>query len=151
MIKTERLTIRIASDDEMRGLISEETDPELKKAYGEMLGLSRANPDSRQWFAAWLIRLPDGTRVGDLCFKGLSPDGGVEIGYGILPEYQGKGYATETVSAAARWASNQPGVQFIEAETDPENGASQAVLKKAGFVPTGKIGGEGPRFRWRGD
>ena len=150
MIQTERLNIRIASDDEMQRLISEEKDEELKKAYTEMFDCCAANPEQRQWYAAWFIELASGERVGDLCFKGLSPDGCVEIGYGLLPEYWGKGYATEAVKAMTEWASKQPGVKRIEAETDPENTASQRVLEKTGYVPTGDIGEEGPRFVWRG-
>lgn len=149
MIKTKRLTIRIASDDEMRDLIKNETDEEMKEAYGEMLESCIANPDLREWYAAWLVFLPDGERVGDLCFKGLSSDGVVEIGYGFIPEHWGKGYATEAVGAMTEWALKQPGVKFVEAETDENNIASQKVLKKCGFVPTGKNGEEGPRFVWR--
>lgn len=145
-IRTERLRIRLASDDEMRTLISEETDGDLKAAYGEMLAGCETEPNLRQWFAAWFLELPDGVRIGDLCFKGLGADGMVEIGYGLLPEFFGQGYATEAVAAMTQWASQQSGVSRIEAETEPGNTASQRVLEKAGFVPTGKTGEEGPRF-----
>ena len=37
------------------------------------------------------------------------------------------------------------------AETDPDNIASQRVLEKAGFAPTGEQGEEGPRFLWQGN
>ena len=94
----------------------------------------------------WFIELKDGTHVGDLCFKGLNADGSVEIGYGIVDEYQGKGCATEAAEAAVAWALEQPGVIRVEAETEPDNKASQRVLEKCGFVPTGTMGEEGPRF-----
>lgn len=35
---------------------------------------------------------------------------------------------------------------FVEAETAPDNKASQRVLEKCGFVPDGTTGEEGPRF-----
>lgn len=146
MLKTERLIIRIASDEEMRRLISEENDPELKKAYGEMLQGCIDCPEQRQWYAVWFIELPTGECIGDLCFKGLSDDGSVEIGYGLFPEYWGKGYATEAVKAVTAWAAAQTGVIKIEAETDAGNIASQKVLARCGFVPTGENGEEGPRF-----
>lgn len=88
-------------------------------------------------------------QVGSLCFKGLDKTGTVEIGYGIEPGYGGKGLTTEAVTAMAKWADVQPGVLHIEAETEPENAASQAVLQKSGFVPNGVLGEEGPRFEWR--
>ena len=146
MIRTERLNIRLASDEEMRALIAEEPDEEMKKAYGEMLALSLADPGLRQWAAVWFIESKNGERIGDLCFKGLSPDGIAEIGYGLLPAFWGKGYASEAVSAVVGWALSQPGVTRIEAETDPDNAASQRVLEKAGFLPTGTVGEEGPLF-----
>ena len=149
IIKTERLTIRLATDDEMRSLIDSETDEEMKKAYGEMLAGCLSEPEERQWYAAWFIELSNGQRIGDICFKGLSSDGCVEIGYGLLPEFFGCGYATEAVTAMVKWASNQPNVKRIEAETDPDNKASQRVLEKSGFVPTGEYGEEGPRFIWK--
>ena len=37
------------------------------------------------------------------------------------------------MTAMARWASEQIGVKYVEAETDPDNKASQRVLEKAGF------------------
>ena len=150
LIITERLNIRIASDDEMRELIAAQTDEGLKAAYGEMLAGCIAHPAQRQWYAVWLISLTGGGRIGELCFKGLSPEGTAEIGYGLSPEFWGKGYATEAVTAAVKWASKQPGVTAVEAETDDENTASQRVLAKSGFVPMGTRGEEGPRYVWRG-
>lgn len=149
MIHTDRLCIRIASDEEMRSLIEEQTEEGLKAAYGEMLAGCMAHPQQRQWYAVWFISLHSGETIGDYCFKGLS-DGCAEIGYGLLPEYWGQGYATEALIAAVKWALDQPGAERIEAETEPENTASQRVLVKAGFVPTGTNGEEGPRFVWKG-
>jgi ribosome biogenesis GTPase len=68
------------------------------------------------------------------------------LGYGILDEYRSRGYATEAVKLALEWAFEQSGVNMVEAETDPENTASQKVLFKCGFIPNGKNGEEGPRF-----
>lgn len=146
MIETKRLRIRIASQDEMTQMIERETDLELQSAYREMLQGCLDHPEQWEWYAIWIIEGKDGTRLGDLCFKGLAPDGSVEIGYGLLPEARGKGYATEAVDAAVRWALGEPGVTRVEAETDPENRASQRVLEKCGFRPTGTVGEEGPRF-----
>ena len=104
-------------------------------------------PEQWVWYTAWgLYQNDSGDWVGDLCFKGLPENGQPEIGYGLLPEYEHQGYATEAVRAACRWAFEQPGVTAVEAETDPGNTASQAVLHRVGFVPTGTVGKEGPRF-----
>lgn len=151
MIRTERLIIYPLTDEEMREVIGRETDEVLKTAYSEMLEGCLRNPDQRIWYALWELQLNDGSKktVGSLSFKGLDEKGMVEIGYGMDPAYEGKGLMTEAVSAVVRWASEQPGVSSIEAETEPDNIASQRVLEKAGFVPKGVLGTEGPRYVWR--
>lgn len=151
MIKTERLNIFPLSDKEMRDVIDNESNKVLKAAYLEMLEGCLENPDQRIWYALWVLQLNDGSGniVGSLSFKGLNDNGMLEIGYGINPKYEGKGLMTEAVSAIVRWASEQPGVLFIEAETEPDNIASQRVLEKAGFISSGVIGAEGSRFIWK--
>lgn len=146
MLKTKRLTIHPASDAEMQDLIAHTDDEGLKLAYTEMLTMASKNPQYRSWYAAWFIETPDGQRIGELCFKGLSADGTAEIGYGILPDFQNRGYATEAVKAVTDWALSQPGVNTITAETEADNLASQKVLLNCGFLATGKQGEEGPLF-----
>ena len=143
IIETKRLIITTASQDEMISFIKEQTDEILIKAYREML--------QGCWYAIWFIRTKCGSHIGDLSFKGLNADGSVEIGYGISEINQGNGYATEAVNAAVTWALKQPGVFRVEAETEPDNRASQRVLEKCGFIPSGIIGEEGPRFHKHGD
>ena len=104
------------------------------------------HPDRWDWYAMWIIERSDGTHIGDLCFKGLEDNRNPEIGYGILDEFQGKGYATEAVKLALKWAFGHPEITAVEAESDPGNAASQRVLEKCGFKANGETGEEGPRF-----
>ena len=147
VIETERLRLYPIGDEDMRRLIERETDAALKQAYSEMLQGCLDDPENRVWHAVWYIETKErGTVVGDLSFKGLSPDGAAEIGYGLREGFCGNGYMTEAVKAACAWALHQNGVTRVEAETDPDNAASQRVLARAGFAPTGTFGEEGPRF-----
>lgn len=146
VIETKRLRIHTGSQDEMVRFIEKQTDGILITAYKEMLQGCLNHPRDWDWYAIWFIELKNGSYVGDLCFKGLCADGSVEIGYGIAEENRGRGYATEAVGAAAAWALEQPGVCRVEAETEPNNTASQRVLEKCGFAPSGTVGEEGPRF-----
>ena len=148
-IITERLFLIPLNDSALQALMERtaSTDPETAQAYSEMLAGCRAHPEQWLWYTAWgLYQNDSGDFIGDLCFKGLPENGRPEIGYGLLEEYWNQGYATEAVRAACRWAFSQPGVTAVEAETNPDNAASQAVLRKVGFVPTGTMGEEGPRF-----
>ena len=147
MIETENLKIYAASQNEMENFIELQTNEILKAAYTEMLNGCIENPEQWEWYAIWMIELKDGTHIGELCFKGLDLNGVVEIGYGIMEQYQEHGYATEAVKAISAWAFQEPKVTAIEAEIDSKNIASKKVLEKCGFVFTGKNGKEGPRYK----
>lgn len=146
MIETKRLKIHIAAQNEMERFIESQTIDALKLAYTEMLNGCLNNPDQWEWYAIWMIELKDGTHIGELCFKGLDPNGIAKIGYGISEPYQNNGYAAEAVKAVSEWALSQPEVNAVESETAPDNIASQRVLEKCGFVRNRKLGEEGPRF-----
>ena len=58
----------------------------------------------------------------------------MEVGYSVLPEYQGRGYATGAVGAMVEWALAQPNVTRVVAKTLPEHACSIRVLDKLGFM-----------------
>ncbi len=57
-----------------------------------------------------------------------------EIGYMLLPEYNGQGIITEVVAALVDYGFDNMGLHSIEAIIDPDNTASARVLEKNGFV-----------------
>lgn len=57
-----------------------------------------------------------------------------EIGYMLLPEFNGKGIISEAIAAAVRYGFEGMKLHSIEAVIDPENQASGRVLEKNGFV-----------------
>ena len=146
MMETERIRIYPASREQMERILAAEGDDDLRKAYGEMLEGSLAHPEDRAWYAMWMIEKKDGTRIGDLCFKGIPAGRNPELGYGLLEAFRGRGYAAEAVRLALQWAFRHPEVKAVEAETDADNRASRRVLEKCGFRPMGILGEEGPRF-----
>ena len=76
--------------------------------------------------------------VGTCGFKGRpSPDGVVELGYSVLPEFQSRGFATEAISALLDWAFIHRSVSAAIAQTRPENAPSVRALEKNGFRPDG--------------
>ena len=57
-----------------------------------------------------------------------------EIGYMILPEYNGQGFVPEAIKALLIYGFDDLQMHSIEAVIDPENKASERVLQKSGFV-----------------
>jgi [ribosomal protein S5]-alanine N-acetyltransferase len=98
--------------------------------------LLREDPSRTGWIGWYAILVTEGERVlvGSAGFTGPPDAGGtVETGYSMLPEYQGRGFATEMVRALCAWAFVQPHVTTVVAETTWSNAASMNVLEKCGF------------------
>ena len=64
-------------------------------------------------------------------------DGTAELGYRVAQHVAGRGVATATVRELCQLAAARHGLRTLKAVTTRENVASQKVLTKAGFVPTG--------------
>lgn len=94
-------------------------------------------PDFANWGMFYIVLLDGqgGTVIGTVGYKGPPDDDGVvEVGYGLLDEYQRKGYATEATRALINRAFSDDRVQEIVAETLPHLNASIAVMQRCGMV-----------------
>lgn len=60
-------------------------------------------------------------------------EGMPEAGWILAPAAQGRGLATEMVSAMLAWAQDRPGFEKTVCIIAPENGASMAVARKCGY------------------
>jgi [ribosomal protein S5]-alanine N-acetyltransferase len=96
-------------------------------------GPSGAEPGDEAWGHRQVVERASGLVVGGIGFFGPPLDAEVEIGYGIVPSRQGRGYATEALLAMIAMAWADARVRTVVAGTDPGNVASQRVLEKAGF------------------
>jgi [ribosomal protein S5]-alanine N-acetyltransferase len=57
----------------------------------------------------------------------------IQIGYALLPEHWGKGYASELTKQGIQYAFGMFGIDDLFAITESPNIASQKVLMRAGF------------------
>lgn len=85
------------------------------------------------WQTYWLVVVSeDNFGAGLAGFKGVpNENGSTEIGYGIDPAYQNKGYMSEAVRALVDWAFQHPICKVVTATT-VENPASNRLLEKLG-------------------
>jgi ribosomal-protein-alanine N-acetyltransferase len=111
--------------------------PRVRRAIGLKLARMDAAEEAKHiWFTYWLIvvrSVPFGAGLAG--FKGSpDPNGEVEIGYGIDPEYQHRGYMTEAVKAMTSWALGDEICRSVVAlDVDKTNTASRRVLENAGM------------------
>lgn len=123
-----------------RGVFTEIVRAAVEK---KIVKMKAANVLDHGWFTYWLLVAPAAPENGGqsfgaglLGFKGL-PDahGEVEIGYGIDPKYQGRGFTTEGVRALIAWAFQDPRCRAVIApNTAKDNLASNRVLAKVGMT-----------------
>lgn len=66
------------------------------------------------------------------------------VGYSLLPEWRGRGYATRAVRLVVRWAFDHTGISRITAGAHPGNLGSHRVLERAGFRREGVARGRLP-------
>jgi RimJ/RimL family protein N-acetyltransferase len=100
------------------------------------------NPAAEGWYGWYAIERP--AESGEAVVVGAGgyfgppdADGVVEIGYSVLPAFQGRGYATELVGALVARAFATPGIARVIAHTFPGNAGSIKVLERAGFAAAG--------------
>ncbi len=95
-----------------------------------------------------------GVVIGSAGFTG-PPDstGTVEIAYGIVPSFEGHGYATEAAAALVQFAVRSGQVRLVRAHTLPTTNPSTRVLLKCGFHHAGTVVDpvDGPVWRWERD
>ncbi len=75
-----------------------------------------------------------GRVIGTFSYLYLSGESDFHIGYALLPEAWGNGYATELVKSGIPYLFVNAGKKALFAITDPENTPSQQVLLKNGFL-----------------
>jgi RimJ/RimL family protein N-acetyltransferase len=71
-----------------------------------------------------------------------------ETGYGIVPEFGGRGYASAALRLAAERAAAGGTRRYLHAFPHVEHAASNAVCRKAGFDLVGEVSFEYPKGSW---
>lgn len=132
---------------EMLGVKIPDTWPgnDLAEALPFFIERTKQDPAGRVWDVI-VIHKADQIAIGGIGFHG-EPDetGMVEIGYNIIPEYEGQGYATEMARAVIAWALQRPEITRVTAECLDTNIGSIRVLEKVGMS---RLPPEGEMLRW---
>jgi RimJ/RimL family protein N-acetyltransferase len=151
-IRTENLELLLGTPDEARAEIARMDARDKAQLSPDWLARLDACTTPDPWVLGFSL-VHAGTRVGvGTCgFKGPpDADGAVEIAYGIRPEHQNNGYATEAAAALVRFAAASGGVRVVRAHTVERDGASARVLAKCCFECVGQVVDpeDGPVWRW---
>ena len=96
----------------------------------------RADERHLPWRMRVIVERSSKTVVGSINLKGPPSAGDVEIGWGLIEEVRGRGYATEASAAVIQWARQQAGVSSISATIPDDNYSSQRLAKRLGLTRT---------------
>jgi [ribosomal protein S5]-alanine N-acetyltransferase len=116
-----------------------------------ILNQFQERPEQIGWHRHVIFRHPDGTRslIGSLgAFSKSVPPSECEIGYSILPPFEGKGLATEGAKALIEYLRKDERISSIIAHTFPRLTGSIRVMGKCGLTFDG-TGEEEGTIRYR--
>ena len=150
-IETNNLRLVLQSPEGTRAQIDEMTPSEKSELSADWLALVDSAISADPWIHGFtLVQQADNAVVGSCGFKGPpTTEGVVEIAYGINPDYQGRGYATEAVQALVSYAFSNSKVRVVRAHTLTEANASTRVLTKCGFRRIGEVIDPDDGLVWR--
>lgn len=151
-ISTERLVLREFVPDDWPAVLAYQRDPRYLRFY---LWTDRTEPEVRdfvQMFVDWQEERPrrkfqlaitlsgSGRLIGN-CGIRRKPenDREADIGYELVPEYWGQGYATEAALAMVDFGFRELALHRISSWCIADNTASARVLEKVGLRPEGRL------------
>ena len=150
-MQTLRLDLREFRRDDFADLLRLDSDPRVMKyiAGGKPMSkkeveaaLVRAMRYYRSMYGlgVWhATRRDTGAFVGWYSLKYCPPTCDVEVGYRLLHDAWGQGFATEGATELVRYGFDDLGLEKIIGVTHPGNRASQRVLMKAGLRDAGFV------------
>lgn len=144
MLETERLLHRKFTLDDLPKLIELRSDPEVNKYLG---GTRLQNPeaiakrlqvyidcyDKFGFGVTAMIWKESGEMIGWSGLMPLEDTGEIEVGYGMIREFWGKGIGYETALGWLDYGFNKAGLERIVAVAQPENAGSWRIMEKCGM------------------
>lgn len=143
-LRTQRLFIREASNEDVEVIFDLRSDKEINKFVGtkrvesideakDFINLcEKLYKNKNRIF--WLIEYED-LIIGSVVLHRISlKDKYAEVGYKLKPVFYKKGIMTEALKEILRFGLDKLGLDIIEAYTHKDNIPSIALLKKCNFV-----------------
>jgi RimJ/RimL family protein N-acetyltransferase len=142
-----QLLVRLNSPEMTEHLGGPETKEQLELRQRRYVAASQS-ATSAYIFKA--ILEPDGVAVGGVNFWDREWKGEqvYEMGWGVVPEFQGRGIASAAVAQAVEVARATKRHAAVHAFPSVDNQPSNAICRKAGFTLVGEVPFEYPKGHW---
>lgn len=143
LLTSERLGIRLLDDGDFEDLKKLDMDPQVRAHFPdgvstpaeikEWISKSRTTYAEKGFAVFAVIELASGRFAGRAGFSEMD-DGGIEVGYVLLPDFWGRGLAQESLRALLSWAKRNISAPQIIAYAPKPHAASFNVMKKSGMT-----------------
>ncbi|MFE3867200.1 GNAT family N-acetyltransferase [Flavobacterium sp. LS2P90] len=145
-LETERLLLRRVNENDANEIFALRSNPETMKYIPrplvksiddalEHIAMIDAKIDTNEGINWAITYKYDSKLIGIIGHYRIKPEHyRAEVGYMLLPEYNGKGIISEAIKEVVNYGFNEMKLHSIEAIIDPENFGSERVLQKCGFV-----------------
>lgn len=146
VIETDRLLFRRVTEADANEILELRSNPEsmkyipkpLLKDHDDALAYYKMINDAIEDNTGinWAVTLKGNPKLlGIIGFYRIQQEHyRAEIGYMILPEFQGRGIVTESIQTLLKYAFDVMKLHSVEAVIDPDNTASERVLQKCSFI-----------------
>ena len=149
------LLVKLNAPEMTEHLGGPETDDQLRRRHERYVAAAKTTVfrDSHRTYGAYVFKVilePDGNAVGGVNFweREWRGEDVYEMGWGVLPEYQGRGIASAAVTQAIQLARALRRRHTVHAFPAAENGPSNAICRKTGFELVGEVPFEYPKGHW---
>ena len=151
VIETENLSLVLQTTEEVLAWVDTLDVATRAEISPDWLARIKASPLADPWTHGFaMVHRASGVAIGSCLYKAPpSPEGMVEIAYGVDPQYQGQGYATEAARALVVFAFRSGLVRVVRAHTRLEGETSMRVLGKCGFERIGQFMDPEDGLVWR--
>jgi len=149
------LLVRLNAPEMTEHLGGPETPEQLEMRHKRYVAAAQSGTfhDSDRAYAAYIFKAilePDGVDVGGVNFWDREWKGEqvYEMGWGVVPEFQGRGIASAAVAQAVQIARATNRRSAIHAFPNVDNGPSNGICRKLGFELLGEMQFEYPKGHW---
>jgi [ribosomal protein S5]-alanine N-acetyltransferase len=143
-LRDDLISLRLPEKTDLLAIERGVNDPDVIRAFGrptisaeQLLDLNRCRWD-RDEAATFAICDARGDCVGHV-FVNMGGTRRGSIGYWLLPEARGRGFARSAVKLVSGWALRELGLARLTLLTEPSNQRSRRVAEASGFQEEGVL------------
>lgn len=154
-IETKNLKLRRMNYDDIDDLFEMRKDPKINEFTDTRLDESKDETkayiykmnkgiDENKWIIWAIEHMGTGKVIGSISIWNINfEEKKGELGYGIIPDYQGRGLMKEALLNVISYGFKVMNLEALEAYTEKNNLGSIKLLESCNFAEVGKVDEEG--------